>query len=176
MGSLAVGLLEPAAGKVEGGGSIEEDVSVGRIEEALLLVSLRGEDGEPKVHGDEADGEGECGRGLPGHAITLIAKAFRVHDGGDEEGGKGEQGQREQDVEAEERVAEVEGRRLGAVQGGTSSWLGEDVILDDVEGNNRELPVSLRVDVDDGDLRRKPSAEFNFRPSETAHQETSSNS
>lgn len=120
-------------------------------------MSLRRKNREPEVHGDEADSEGDGGRGLTGYAIALVTKALGVDDGGDEEGGKGEEGEGEEDVEAEESVAEVEGGRLRAVEGGTSSRLGEDVVLDDVERDNGELLVSLGVDVDNGDLRGRES-------------------
>lgn len=148
-------LLARSTKKVDGNGSVENDVPVRREEEALLLVVLERDDNEVEVEGDKADREADGGVGLAWNAVAHVAEALRVGDGGDGEKREGDEGEGEKDVEVEQGVQDVEVPRLSAVELGTGTGGGEEVVLDDVEGNDGELLVRGRVDEDDRDLWAK---------------------
>jgi hypothetical protein len=140
LGCLEVGLLEPASREVERDGSVEEHESVRGVEEALLLVWLECDDCEPEVERRESDNEANIRRRLARDAVSHVAHSFRVVDGGEDDGRDGEEGEREHDVESKEAVEEVKGGWRGAVE----IWAtgrGEDVVVDDVEGDDRESLV-----------------------------------
>lgn len=132
----AADVAEGGEEDVRGDGGVEGQERVGRVHEALLLVGLEGEDGQPKVEGGDEDEEAQ-------------ARADVVGGGGgdlsEEEEGEAEQGEDEPDVEVEEQVTEVERPGLGPVEVGTAG-VSEDVVLDNVPGDDLELPVEESVD------------------------------
>jgi hypothetical protein len=159
-------LLASGAEEVDRNGGVEDDMTVSREKEALLLVLLEGDDDEVEVERDEADRKADGGVSRAGNAVTEVAETLRVGDGGDGEERKGDEGEGEEDVEVEERVENIEVPRLGSVQLGTSTRSREEVILDDVEGDDGELLVGERVDEDDGDLKRKKGQQANRKKRE----------
>lgn len=133
-------------------------MAVRREQEALLLVLLEDEDGEVQVKGNEADREARRRmRLLLGH-VARVAEALGVDAQGDEDEERGDEGEREEDVEVDEAVEDVEVPRLGPVQLGAGACDGEQVVSDDVERNDDELLVRRRVDEDDWDLRGRQRA------------------
>ena len=123
---------------VEGEGGVEGEEGVGGVHEALFLVGLEGEDGEPEVEGGEEDEGAQAGLEV-GAGGVAGAELFEGEEG---EGGEGEE---EPDVEVEEEVLEVEGPGLGAVEVGAAG-VGEDVVFDDVPGDDFDFFVEEGVD------------------------------
>lgn len=85
---------------------------------------LSGEDGEPEVEWAYENQSAESrGEGLAGEEFE------------EDEEGEGEEGEGEEDVEVEEEVADIEVPWLGAVDVRAFVGGAEDVVEDDVEGD-----------------------------------------
>jgi len=132
-----VGAAEEGEEDVQSEGGVEGEEGVGRVHEALLLVRLAGEDGEPEVEGGEEDEGAQAG--LEGGAGGVAGGKLL-----EEEEREGEEGEEEPDVKVEEEVLEVEGPGLRAVEVGAAGG-GEDVVLDDVPGDDLDLFVKEGV-------------------------------
>lgn len=101
---------------------------------------LGSHDRGPKVDGRQPDSKQHVRRALI-HVLISIAQSPAIDVVGDREGGKRSQREWNQDVEVQEQVRQVEVNRLGAVELRSSLGVGEDVVLDNVPGHDRQFAV-----------------------------------
>lgn len=161
-GDLEEGGFEPSAGEVDRHGSAQDQVRVSRVQEPLFLVLLQRQDGQVEVERHEPDREADSRVSLHLGNVARVAEPLRVDRERHQDRRKRQEREGQQDVEVDETVQEVEVPRLGPVEFGTGSGDGEQVVLDDVEGHDRELLVCRRVDEDDRDLRVEESLGFSL--------------
>lgn len=151
-GDLEECSLGPATHEVDRDRRVQDQVTVRRVQETLLLVVLQRQHRKVQVERHEADREADGRVGLGRGDVARVAEALRVDRARHEEERKREEREREEVVEVDEAVQDVEVPRLGAIQLGAGAGDGEEVVLDDVERNDGQLLVRRRVGQDDRNL------------------------
>lgn len=114
-------------------------------------MRLRGEDAQPQIERHQARSE-QRERGTLVRRRGCDTEAVAVVDVGDADGWEGEQGERSDDVEVEVEVEEVEVPWGGAVEIWAAFRAAEEVVADDIPGDDGEATVCEGVDGDDWDL------------------------
>jgi len=119
-------------------------------------VSLSTQHRQPQVQPAQPQHDERVGTGLSFLGSTLgRPESPVVEEVGEGESREGEEGKREEEVEVEEEVDEVEGCRFGSVKFWRSSGCREEIVEDDVESGESGSSVGVGVDEEDGDLSRR---------------------
>lgn len=114
-------------------------------------MRLKSENAEPQIKWRKSKGDDTDRRAFvfPGGCKP---EATSVDDIGYSQGREGEQGQRHEDIEVENQVAEIVCPRCCAVKVRTAFVAAEEVVSDDVPGYDGEFPISERVNTNNGYL------------------------